>query len=63
MKRPVQIVSLHVCNHWQEITRNLLRNALDAMREVPQPELELLLAAGDDVLLTVRDNGPGARVT
>ena len=43
----------------EQVIINLLRNAIDATREVEQPELELLVAAGDDVLFTLRDNGPG----
>ncbi|MEM1237952.1 MAG: ATP-binding protein [Pseudomonadota bacterium] len=43
----------------EQVIINLLRNALDATREVERPELELLVAVGDDVLLTLRDNGPG----
>ncbi|MEL6913237.1 MAG: ATP-binding protein [Pseudomonadota bacterium] len=43
----------------EQVIINLIRNALDAMQDVPEPSLEILLAAGDDVLLTVRDNGSG----
>ena len=43
----------------EQIIINLLRNALDATREVAAPRISVLLAAGDDAHLTVRDNGPG----
>lgn len=43
----------------EQVIINLLRNALDATREIEDPEIEILLAAGTDVLLTVRDNGSG----
>ena len=38
---------------------NLLRNALDATKSVNDPEVEIILAAGQTVTLTVRDNGEG----
>ncbi|WP_083101160.1 sensor histidine kinase [Pseudophaeobacter leonis] len=38
---------------------NLLRNALDATKSVEDPEVEILLAAGETATLTVRDNGVG----
>ena len=43
----------------EQVIINLMRNALDATQDIDQPALELLVAAGDDVLLTLRDNGPG----
>jgi len=42
-----------------QVMINLLRNAMDATRSVRDPEIEIILAAGDTVMLTVRDNGPG----
>ena len=36
-----------------------MRNALDATKGVDEPEIEVLLAAGETATLTVRDNGPG----
>ena len=38
---------------------NLLRNALDATKSVDDPEVDIILAAGETVTLTVRDNGEG----
>lgn len=43
----------------EQVIINLLRNALDATDVVPDPEIEILLAAGETATLTVRDNGPG----
>jgi two-component system C4-dicarboxylate transport sensor histidine kinase DctB len=43
----------------EQVIINLLRNAIDATRGVPEPAVDILLAAGQTVSLTVRDNGPG----
>ena len=43
----------------EQVMINLLRNALDATKSVSDPEIEIILAAGDTVTFTVRDNGPG----
>ncbi|WP_441347450.1 sensor histidine kinase [Shimia sp. MMG029] len=43
----------------EQVMINLLRNALDATEAVTDPEIEILLAAGETATLTVRDNGPG----
>ena len=43
----------------EQVIINLLRNALDATKLSDEPEIEILLAAGETVRLTVRDNGPG----
>ncbi|TNC68047.1 sensor histidine kinase [Rubellimicrobium roseum] len=43
----------------EQVLVNLLRNALDATRSIPEPAVDILLAAGQTVSLTVRDNGPG----
>jgi len=43
----------------EQVIINLLRNALDATKLSEEPEIEILLAAGETVRLTVRDNGPG----
>ncbi|MFY0597173.1 MAG: sensor histidine kinase [Cognatishimia sp.] len=43
----------------EQVMVNLLRNALDATKGVDEPEIEVLLAAGETATLTVRDNGPG----
>lgn len=43
----------------EQVIINLLRNAVDATRDVPDPEIEIILTAGETVTLAVRDNGPG----
>ncbi|WP_253279885.1 ATP-binding protein [Phaeobacter sp. 11ANDIMAR09] len=43
----------------EQVMVNLLRNALDATKSVEEPEVEILLAAGETATLTVRDNGIG----
>lgn len=43
----------------EQVIINLLRNALDATKMAPEPSIEILLAQGDVVRLTVRDNGTG----
>lgn len=43
----------------EQVIINLLRNALDAVKTTPDPRVEIILAAGETVQLTVRDNGHG----
>lgn len=43
----------------EQVIINLLRNALDATRDRPDPQIDLLLTAGETAVLTVRDNGHG----
>lgn len=43
----------------EQVMVNLLRNALDATKSVRDPEVEIILAAGETATLTVRDNGQG----
>jgi two-component system C4-dicarboxylate transport sensor histidine kinase DctB len=43
----------------EQVLINLLRNALDATKGTAEPAVEIILARGDAVSLTVRDNGPG----
>ncbi len=43
----------------EQVMVNLLRNALDATKSVAEPDVEIILAAGDSAVLTVRDNGLG----
>ncbi|EAR50652.1 C4-dicarboxylate transport sensor protein DctB, putative [Oceanicola granulosus HTCC2516] len=43
----------------EQVIINLLRNALDATKSAEDPQIDILLAAGETVRLTVRDNGPG----
>ncbi|CTQ31857.1 C4-dicarboxylate transport sensor protein DctB [Jannaschia rubra] len=43
----------------EQVIINLVRNALDAMKGVDDRELDILLTAGEDVVLAVRDTGHG----
>ena len=43
----------------EQVIINLLRNALDAAKGRREPRIDLLIAAGEDAVLTVRDNGTG----
>jgi len=43
----------------EQVIINLVRNALDAMREVEDRELDILLTVGEEVVLAVRDTGHG----
>ena len=43
----------------EQVMINLLRNAIDATRAVENPEVDIILAAGETATLTVRDNGLG----
>jgi two-component system C4-dicarboxylate transport sensor histidine kinase DctB len=45
----------------EQVIINLLRNALDATKTNRDPEIEIILATGDTVSLTVRDNGEGIK--
>jgi two-component system C4-dicarboxylate transport sensor histidine kinase DctB len=43
----------------EQVIINLLRNALDATKDLKSPQIDLLLSAGETATLTVRDNGHG----
>ena len=43
----------------EQVMINLLRNAIDATGAVENPEVDIILAAGETATLTVRDNGLG----
>ncbi|MGL6210233.1 MAG: sensor histidine kinase, partial [Paracoccaceae bacterium] len=43
----------------EQVIINLLRNALDATKDRPGPQIDLLLSVGETATLTVRDNGHG----
>lgn len=45
----------------EQVMVNLLRNALDATKSVTDPEVEIILAAGETAILAVRDNGVGIK--
>jgi two-component system C4-dicarboxylate transport sensor histidine kinase DctB len=43
----------------EQVMVNLLRNAMDATQGVSEAQIDLMLAAGDTAIFTVRDNGHG----
>ncbi|WP_299145563.1 ATP-binding protein [uncultured Tateyamaria sp.] len=43
----------------EQVMVNLLRNAIDATKSEREPQVDILLSAGETATLTVRDNGPG----
>ena len=43
----------------EQVLINLLRNALDATKGTAEPDIRVSLSVGDDVLISVRDNGVG----
>ncbi|WP_296762453.1 ATP-binding protein [Sediminimonas sp.] len=43
----------------EQVLVNLLRNALDATHGEAEPQIDIILAAGETASLSVRDNGPG----
>jgi len=43
----------------EQVIINLLRNAIDAIQNEPEGHIDILLAAGETAVLTVRDNGHG----
>jgi two-component system C4-dicarboxylate transport sensor histidine kinase DctB len=43
----------------EQVIINLLRNALDATKDVKNPQIELMLTAGEMATILVRDNGSG----
>ncbi len=45
----------------EQVIINLMRNAMDATQTVADPEIDIILAAGETAVLTVRDNGEGIK--
>ncbi len=43
----------------EQVLINLIRNALDATRNKPAPEVQIMASGGQSVMIAVRDNGDG----
>ena len=56
-RQPVMVMADRL--RLEQVIINLLRNALDATKHSAQPQIDLLLSAGETATLTVRDNGHG----
>jgi len=56
-RQPVMVMADRL--RLEQVLINLLRNALDATKETVQPQIDLILSAGETATLTVRDNGHG----
>jgi two-component system C4-dicarboxylate transport sensor histidine kinase DctB len=54
---PVMVMADRV--RLEQVIINLLRNALDAIKNSVDPTIEIMIAAGETATLTVRDNGHG----
>ncbi|MFN3992034.1 MAG: ATP-binding protein [Tabrizicola flagellatus] len=56
-RQPVMVMADRL--RLEQVIINLLRNALDATKDIKDPHVEILLSAGETATLTVRDNGHG----
>ena len=56
-RQPVMVMADRL--RLEQVLINLLRNALDATKDQSQPQIDLILSAGETATLTVRDNGHG----
>jgi two-component system C4-dicarboxylate transport sensor histidine kinase DctB len=56
-RRPVMVLADRL--RLEQVIINLLRNALDAMKDNDKREIDVLIAEGDEAVLSVRDTGTG----
>ena len=56
-RQPVMVMADRI--RLEQVIINLLRNALDATKDSRDPQIDILLSAGETATLTVRDNGHG----
>jgi two-component system C4-dicarboxylate transport sensor histidine kinase DctB len=43
----------------EQVLINLIRNALDATKDAPGPEVRIVATGGESIIVAVRDNGHG----
>jgi len=58
-RQPVMVMADRI--RLEQVIINLLRNALDATRDIHDPQVDVILSAGETATLTVRDNGHGIK--
>lgn len=58
-REPVMVMADPI--RYEQVIINLIRNALDATKTVSDPQIDILLSAGETATLTVRDNGHGIK--
>jgi two-component system C4-dicarboxylate transport sensor histidine kinase DctB len=56
-REPLRVMADRV--RLEQVLINLLRNALDATKDVPAPEIRIVATGGQSVMVAVRDNGHG----
>jgi two-component system C4-dicarboxylate transport sensor histidine kinase DctB len=58
-RQPVMVLADRL--RLEQVIINLLRNALDATKDVSAPQIDLMLSMGETAILSVRDNGHGIK--